>query len=92
MDHIFQNTNRMSPNSISDVDLYMLLAAAPSKSSNIGLIIGASVGGCILLLLLILAGFYGLRQRRRAETATKKNNPFGMAYHPKIMSGCLAEF
>ncbi|XP_056849338.1 leucine-rich repeat receptor protein kinase HPCA1-like isoform X2 [Raphanus sativus] len=47
-----------------------------SKSLNMGIIIGAAVGGVILLLLLTLAGVYALRQRKRADRATDQNNPF----------------
>lgn len=47
-----------------------------SKSPGIGIIIGAAVGGSLLLLLLIFAGAYAYRQKRRAEIATEKSNPF----------------
>lgn len=47
------------------------------KSSSTGIIIGAAVGAIALVLLLILAGVYAYRQKRRAERADKKNNPFG---------------
>ncbi|KAJ0236937.1 Leucine-rich repeat receptor protein kinase HPCA1 [Hirschfeldia incana] len=47
-----------------------------SKASNMGIIIGAAVGGVVLLLLLTLAGVYALRQRKRADRATDQNNPF----------------
>ncbi|VVB08180.1 unnamed protein product [Arabis nemorensis] len=48
-----------------------------SKSSNMGIIIGASVGAAILLLLSTVAGIYALRQKKRAERAYNKMNPFG---------------
>ncbi|XP_054776799.1 leucine-rich repeat receptor protein kinase HPCA1-like isoform X2 [Prosopis cineraria] len=51
-------------------------AAGPSKSSNTGVIIGAAVGGSILLVLLILAGVYACFQKKRAERAIDHNNPF----------------
>ena len=47
------------------------------KSVSIGLIIGVSVAGCVLGVLLIVAGLYACRQKGRAERATKKNSPFG---------------
>lgn len=47
------------------------------KSVSIGLIIGVSAGGCVLVLLLLIAGVYAFRQKGRAERATKKNSPFG---------------
>ncbi|RDX81659.1 putative leucine-rich repeat receptor-like protein kinase, partial [Mucuna pruriens] len=49
---------------------------APSKSSNIGVIIGAAVGGSVLLLLLLLAALYALRQKKRAEKVIGQSNPF----------------
>ncbi|TKY53870.1 leucine-rich repeat receptor protein kinase [Spatholobus suberectus] len=47
-----------------------------SKSSNIGIIIGAAVGGSVLLVLLLLAGLYAFRQKKRAEKAIGQSNPF----------------
>uniref|UniRef100_A0A1J3K1V3 non-specific serine/threonine protein kinase n=2 Tax=Noccaea caerulescens TaxID=107243 RepID=A0A1J3K1V3_NOCCA len=47
-----------------------------SKSSNLTIIIGASVGVAVLLLLLTIAGIYALRQKKRAQRATNQNNPF----------------
>ncbi|KAI7726000.1 hypothetical protein M8C21_015255 [Ambrosia artemisiifolia] len=48
------------------------------KSSNIGVIVGAVVGGCVLVALLVLAGLYALRQRRRADKATHESSPFAL--------------
>jgi hypothetical protein len=48
-----------------------------SKSSNIGIIAGAAIGGCVLVLLLLLAVVYGFLQKNKAKRATKKNNLFG---------------
>ncbi|EXB36891.1 putative leucine-rich repeat receptor-like protein kinase [Morus notabilis] len=53
----------------------------PSKSNkssklSTSIIIGAVAGGSALVLLLLLAGVYSFRQRRRAERATEKSNPF----------------
>uniref|UniRef100_A0A5B6ZSW7 non-specific serine/threonine protein kinase n=1 Tax=Davidia involucrata TaxID=16924 RepID=A0A5B6ZSW7_DAVIN len=47
-----------------------------NKSSSNGIIIGAAVGGSVLVLLLLLAGFYAFNQKKKAERATKQNNPF----------------
>ncbi|KAK7263754.1 hypothetical protein RJT34_31351 [Clitoria ternatea] len=47
-----------------------------SKSSNIRILIGAAVGGSVLLLLSLLAGVYAFRQKRRAEKAIGQSNPF----------------
>nr|GEW26643.1 probable leucine-rich repeat receptor-like protein kinase At5g49770 [Tanacetum cinerariifolium] len=49
---------------------------AKHKSSNTGIIIGSAVGGCVLVVLLVLAGMYALRQRGRAERATQQSQPF----------------
>lgn len=56
-----------------------------NSSSNI-IIIAAAAGGSALLLLLLLAGIYALFQKRRAETAGKKNDPFA-SWNPKTDSG-----
>ncbi|KAE9446773.1 hypothetical protein C3L33_21337, partial [Rhododendron williamsianum] len=61
-------------------------SAGTQKSSNIGIIIGAAVGGSVLLLLALLAGFYAFRQKRRAEKADKVNNPFA-SWDPNTTSG-----
>ncbi|XP_010521415.1 PREDICTED: probable leucine-rich repeat receptor-like protein kinase At5g49770 [Tarenaya hassleriana] len=47
-----------------------------SKSSNTGIIIGAVIGGIVLLLLLTIAGIYTYHQKKRAERATEQSNPF----------------
>ncbi|KAL6329194.1 hypothetical protein AAG906_014803 [Vitis piasezkii] len=52
------------------------LSPEPNKSSNTGIIIGAAVGGSLLVLLLLFAGVYAFRQKRRAERATEQSNPF----------------
>ncbi|XP_047976216.1 leucine-rich repeat receptor protein kinase HPCA1-like [Salvia hispanica] len=49
---------------------------ASSKKSSTGIIIGAAAGGSVLVLLLLMAGVYAYRQRKRADTADKKNDPF----------------
>ncbi|GAA0139010.1 transmembrane signal receptor [Lithospermum erythrorhizon] len=51
-------------------------SGSSSKSKSLGIIIGATVGGIVLVVLLLLAGLYALRQKKRAESATLKNNPF----------------
>ncbi|KAL8109568.1 leucine-rich repeat receptor protein kinase HPCA1-like isoform X1 [Apium graveolens] len=47
-----------------------------SKSSSTGIFIGAAAGGCVLVLLLLLAGIYAFRQNKRAKRATQLNAPF----------------
>ncbi|PRQ32072.1 putative protein kinase RLK-Pelle-LRR-VIII-1 family [Rosa chinensis] len=39
--------------------------------SNKGLIIGASIGGSVLLLLIVLVGFYALYQKRRGDSPSR---------------------
>ncbi|XP_023756267.1 leucine-rich repeat receptor protein kinase HPCA1 isoform X1 [Lactuca sativa] len=46
-----------------------------NKSSNHGIIIGAAVGGCVILLLIALAITYAIYQKRNA-TRAKHSNPF----------------
>ncbi|KAK0590350.1 hypothetical protein LWI29_025689 [Acer saccharum] len=46
------------------------------KSTSIGVIIGTAAGGCVLSLLLVLAGVYAYLQKRRAEKANDQS-PFG---------------
>ncbi|GMP68725.1 hypothetical protein CsSME_00028252 [Camellia sinensis var. sinensis] len=58
-------------------DLYEYFAEGTKrKSLSIGIIIGAAIGGSVLVLLSLLAGIYAFRQKRRAEIADKQNNPF----------------
>ncbi|KAG6778400.1 hypothetical protein POTOM_018262 [Populus tomentosa] len=47
-----------------------------NKSSNTGIIIGAAVGGSVLMLLLLMAGVYAFHQRKKADQATQLMNPF----------------
>ncbi|KAL9276307.1 hypothetical protein ACSQ67_026145 [Phaseolus vulgaris] len=46
------------------------------KHLNIGIIVGAAVGGLVLLVLLLLSGLYAIRQKKRAEKAIGQSNPF----------------
>ncbi|KAL0375893.1 UNVERIFIED_CONTAM: putative leucine-rich repeat receptor-like protein kinase [Sesamum calycinum] len=52
------------------------LTAGSGKSGFSSAHIGALVGGLVLLLLLLVAGIYAFRQKKRAEIAGKKNDPF----------------
>lgn len=54
----------------------MPYAGFPGRSKNIGLIIGITICGFVLVLLTISAGVYGYRQRKIAQIATKSSNPF----------------
>ncbi|KAL8252106.1 hypothetical protein R6Q59_035799 [Mikania micrantha] len=59
---------------------------AKQKTSHTGIIIGSAVGGCVLVVLLVLAGMYALRQRERAEKAVKHSQPFAL-WDPTSESG-----
>ncbi|KAL0454533.1 UNVERIFIED_CONTAM: putative leucine-rich repeat receptor-like protein kinase [Sesamum latifolium] len=52
------------------------LTAGSRKSPSSSVLIGALVGGLVLLLLLLVAGIYAFRQKKRAEIAGKKSDPF----------------
>ncbi|KAI3701907.1 hypothetical protein L6452_27368 [Arctium lappa] len=56
------------------------------KSSNTGVIIGSIIGGCVLVILLVLAGVYAFRQKGRAERATQQTSPFAL-WDPTSGSG-----
>ncbi|GLU06069.1 hypothetical protein SLE2022_231320 [Rubroshorea leprosula] len=47
-----------------------------SKKSTTGIIIGAAVGGSVLLLLSLLSGVYAFHQKKKAERASLESNPF----------------
>ncbi|KAI9397107.1 hypothetical protein POPTR_004G232400v4 [Populus trichocarpa] len=57
------------------------------KSSQTGVIVGAVAGGSVLLLLLLGAGLYAHRQKKRAEKATEQNNPFAQWESNKSIGG-----
>ncbi|GLT60086.1 hypothetical protein SLA2020_328700 [Shorea laevis] len=44
--------------------------------STTGIIIGAAIGGSVLLLLSLLAGFYAFHQKKKVERASLESNPF----------------
>ncbi|KAL3349920.1 hypothetical protein AABB24_022798 [Solanum stoloniferum] len=46
------------------------------KSSSTGIIIGATVGGSVLAILALIIGIYAFRQKKRAEDAAKRSDPF----------------
>ncbi|KAL2231355.1 probable leucine-rich repeat receptor-like protein kinase At5g49770 [Sesamum indicum] len=46
------------------------------SSAHIGALVGALVGGLVLLLLSLVIGIYAFRQKKRAEIAGKKSDPF----------------
>ncbi|XP_016473458.2 leucine-rich repeat receptor protein kinase HPCA1 [Nicotiana tabacum] len=46
------------------------------KSSSTGIIIGAAVGGSVLVILALIVGLYAFRQKKRAEDAARRSDPF----------------
>ncbi|KAL5538547.1 hypothetical protein UlMin_046274 [Ulmus minor] len=62
------------------------LRVRTNKSASKGIIIGAIVGGSILLLVLVLVGFYAFRQKKRAERAVE-SNPFAQWNENKSIGG-----
>lgn len=56
------------------------------KSSNTGIIVGSAVGACVLVVLLVFAGMYALRQKGRAERASQQSQPFAL-WDPTSGSG-----
>ncbi|XP_057810336.1 leucine-rich repeat receptor protein kinase HPCA1-like isoform X2 [Salvia miltiorrhiza] len=50
-------------------------------------IIGAAVGACLLLLLLVVAGVYAFRQKKIAKTASKRSDPFDSGGVPQLKGG-----
>ncbi|KAI3771064.1 hypothetical protein L6452_02217 [Arctium lappa] len=56
------------------------------KASNTGIIIGSTVGCCVLVILLLLSVMYAFRQKGRAERATQQSRPFAL-WDPTSGSG-----
>ncbi|KAG7972945.1 hypothetical protein I3843_07G206000, partial [Carya illinoinensis] len=57
---------------------YIFLRYIPTESNkplHNGIIIGATIGGSVLLLLSVLAGLYAFHQKKKADRAFQ-NNPF----------------
>ncbi|KAK3031341.1 hypothetical protein RJ639_035247 [Escallonia herrerae] len=61
-----------------------------NKSSNTGVIVGATVGSSMLVLLLLCAGLYAFRQKRKAERAIKDNSPFA-SWDPDKGNGSIPQ-
>ncbi|WZZ13364.1 hypothetical protein YC2023_106453 [Brassica napus] len=61
-----------------------------SISINIGIVIGAVVGAVVLVMLLTIAGIYGLRQKKRAEKATAKWNQSTSSVEAPQLTGAKA--
>ncbi|XP_076909841.1 leucine-rich repeat receptor protein kinase HPCA1-like [Bidens hawaiensis] len=60
------------------------------KSSNTGIIIGSVVGGCVLLVLLVLAGMYAFRRKEGVERVTQQSQPFAL-WDPTSGSGSVPQ-
>ncbi|KAI3810641.1 hypothetical protein L1987_20262 [Smallanthus sonchifolius] len=70
----------------NNYDSFSDLSKRKHKSISIGVIIGVSAGGFVLVLLLVIAGIYAYHQKGRAERATIKNSPFA-SWDPDKGSG-----
>ncbi|KAD4179679.1 hypothetical protein E3N88_28270 [Mikania micrantha] len=46
------------------------------KASNTGIIIGSTVGGCVVMVLLVLAGFYTFYWKEKAKRAPQQSHSF----------------
>ncbi|KAK4378757.1 hypothetical protein RND71_000619 [Anisodus tanguticus] len=46
------------------------------KATSTGIIVGAAVGGSVLAILALIIGIYAFRQKKRAEDAAKRSDPF----------------
>ncbi|KAG5629375.1 hypothetical protein H5410_001092 [Solanum commersonii] len=53
-----------------------MTSTGSKKSSSTGVIIGATVGGSVLAILALTIGIYAFRQKKRAEDAAKRSDPF----------------
>ncbi|KAJ9550439.1 hypothetical protein OSB04_014484 [Centaurea solstitialis] len=70
---------------VFDAENYNILPG--HKSSNIGVIIGSTVGGCVLVILLVLAVIYAIR---RKGSTTRQDSPFAL-WDPSSGSGGVPE-
>ncbi|XP_022723275.1 probable leucine-rich repeat receptor-like protein kinase At5g49770 [Durio zibethinus] len=73
-------------------DNYEHFSDQPAKStkSSVAITIGAAAGASVLFLLLVLAGIYAYRQKKKAERATKGSNPFAH-WDSKKSSGSIPQ-
>ncbi|XP_039049252.1 probable leucine-rich repeat receptor-like protein kinase At5g49770 isoform X2 [Hibiscus syriacus] len=69
---------------------YFSDVAAHSSKSSTGITIGAAAGASVLFVLLVFAGIYAYRQRKRAQRATLESNPFAH-WDPKKSSGSIPQ-
>ncbi|KAL8264986.1 hypothetical protein R6Q59_023116 [Mikania micrantha] len=52
------------------------VGSTKDKSSNTGIIIGSVVGGCVVMVLLVLAGFYTFYWKEKAKRAPQQSQSF----------------
>ncbi|XP_076914746.1 leucine-rich repeat receptor protein kinase HPCA1-like [Bidens hawaiensis] len=69
---------------------YSNFSGIPHKSSNTGIIIGSVVGGCVFVVLLVLAGMYAFRRKEGVERATQQSQPFAL-WDPTSGSGSVPQ-
>ncbi|XP_010938089.2 leucine-rich repeat receptor protein kinase HPCA1 isoform X1 [Elaeis guineensis] len=60
---------------------------SPMRATRAGLIAGISVGGALLVLGLVGAGVYALRQKKRAQRALELSKPFASWTHSEDCAG-----
>lgn len=63
-----------------------LIEGGRKSATSKSVIIGVAAGGCFLLLLLVVAGVYAVRQKRIAKSASKRSDPFA-SWDPNSDSG-----
>ncbi|KAK4476787.1 hypothetical protein RD792_015947 [Penstemon davidsonii] len=61
-----------------------------NNSSHVGIIVGVTIGGFILVLMIVLAGIYAYRQKKKAKRAMDMNNPFP-SWDPEKESGAVPQ-
>ena len=62
---------------IRNTFLMVLLDTKGKFALSLGLILGISVAGVLLVLLLVAVGVYAVWQKKRAEKAIGLSRPFG---------------
>ncbi|XP_071726031.1 leucine-rich repeat receptor protein kinase HPCA1-like [Rutidosis leptorrhynchoides] len=72
----------------NNYDFFSDASKGKHKSVSVGLIVGVSMGACVLVILLVIAGLYAFRQKGKAERAIKKNSPFASWDPDKGIGGC----
>ncbi|KAE8655512.1 Leucine-rich repeat protein kinase family protein [Hibiscus syriacus] len=95
--YVFSNQTYKPPSKyfgpyVFNGDKYKHFSDDPGKSKNTSLAIkiGVAAGASVLFLLLMLAGVYVYRQKKKADRATKRSNPFAH-WDSKKSSGSIPQ-